>query len=94
MTTTAITAPVTTASTAPPAPPVVSPGDPSKPLVQIANNSISPRIVVDPSAGVIIQFLSSTGSVQSQIPSATIVAYLKAGLTSDGLHKVSPQSKA
>jgi len=48
---------------------------------------ISPRIVVDPSAGAIIQYLSNNGQVQLQIPSTTVVAYLRAGLTPDGLSK-------
>lgn len=59
----------------------------AKPLVAPSNSTISPRIVVDPSAGVIIQFLSSSGQVQNQIPSSTVVAYLRAGLTPDGLQK-------
>jgi hypothetical protein len=63
-----------------------------KPLVKPTSSTISPRIVVDPSAGVIIQFLSSTGQLQNQIPSSTVVAYLRAGLTPEGLSK--PQSQA
>jgi len=69
-----------------PAPSVVSQVS-AKPLTQPSSQSISPRIVVDPSAGVIIQFLSSNGQVQNQIPSTTVVAYLRAGLTPDGLQK-------
>ena len=45
---------------------------------------ISPRIVVDPLAGAITEYLNTSGQVQSQIPSAAVVAYLRAGLTSDG----------
>jgi hypothetical protein len=72
----------------PPAP-AASAVDPSitKPLAQPSNHTISPRIVVDPSAGVIIQFLSSNGQIQNQIPSSTVVAYLRAGLTPEGLQK-------
>ena len=55
------------------------------------DTSISPRIIVDPLAGEIIQFLSNTGQVQSQIPSSTVVAYLRAGLTSQGLSR--PQTE-
>jgi hypothetical protein len=45
---------------------------------------ISPRIVIDPSAGVITQYLNSNGDVQAQLPSITAVAYLRAGLARDG----------
>jgi hypothetical protein len=48
---------------------------------------ISPRIVVDPNAGVITQFLGANGDVKAQIPSVTAVAYLRAGLTAEGLNK-------
>jgi hypothetical protein len=65
----------------------------SKPLVGSSNTPISPRIVVDPLAGVITQFLSATGTVQSQIPSAAVVAYLRAGLTSSGQTKPTPESE-
>jgi len=51
------------------------------------DTSISPRIVDDPLAGQIIQVLNGTGQVQSQYPSATAVAYLRAGLTSQGFSK-------
>jgi len=50
-------------------------------------SGISPRIVVDAAAGPIIQYLNSNGSVASQIPSSTVVAYLRAGLTPEGLNK-------
>ena len=59
----------------------------NKPLAASASPGISPRIVVDPLAGPITQFLNSTGQVQSQIPSSAVVAYLRAGLTSQGLSK-------
>ncbi len=58
-----------------------------KPLSAPESLGISPRILVDPSAGAIIQYLSSNGQVQLQIPSSTVVAYLRAGLTPDGLSK-------
>jgi hypothetical protein len=48
---------------------------------------ISPRIVVDPLAGPITEFLSANGQIQAQTPSAAVVAYLRAGLTSSGLPK-------
>jgi hypothetical protein len=62
----------------------------TKPLVGGSSTPISPRIVVDPLAGVITEFLTSSGQVQSQIPSAAVVAYLRAGLTSDGEVKQTP----
>jgi hypothetical protein len=73
-----------------------STNDTSKPLTADSNTSISPRIVVDPLAGVITQFLSSTGQVESQIPSSAVVAYLRAGLQADGLAKpaVTPKPQA
>jgi len=64
-----------------------------KPLVGSSNTPISPRIVVDPLAGVITQFLSTNGQVQSQIPSAAVVAYLRAGLTSSGQTKSTPETQ-
>jgi len=56
-------------------------------LAHDSDSPISPRIVVDPLAGPIIQVLTTSGEVQSQIPSATVVAYLRAGLTSSGFPK-------
>jgi hypothetical protein len=61
----------------------------SKPLTQANSTPISPRIVVDPLAGVITEFLNTNGQLQSQIPSAAVVAYLRAGLTPDGQTKPS-----
>ena len=49
--------------------------------------TISPRIVIDPIAGAITQFLNTSGQVEIQIPSAAVVAYLRAGLTSEGYGK-------
>lgn len=49
--------------------------------------SISPRIIDDPTAGIITQYLDSTGKVANQFPSTTVVAYLRAGLTSEGLSR-------
>lgn len=51
------------------------------------NVSISPRIIDDPTAGIITQFLDSSGKIASQFPSTTVVAYLRAGLTSEGLSR-------
>jgi hypothetical protein len=49
--------------------------------------SISPRIIDDPTAGVITQYLNSSGKVALQFPSTTVVAYLRAGLTAEGLSR-------
>jgi hypothetical protein len=59
------------------------------PSVGVSDSSapISPSIVVDPLAGPITEFLSANGQIQAQIPSAAVVAYLRAGLTSSGLPK-------
>ncbi len=59
----------------------------TKSLVQPPDPGVSPRLVSDPSAGVIIQYLNSDGTVQSQIPSTAVVAYLRAGLTAQGLSR-------
>ena len=48
----------------------------------------SPHVIQDPSAGFITEYLSANGSqIISQTPSAVTVAYLRVGLTADGLHK-------
>jgi len=53
-----------------------------------ASNVHSPRLIDDPSAGFITEYLSANGSqVIYQTPSAVTVAYLKLGLTADGLTK-------
>ena len=57
------------------------------PIPQSSLSSISPRITVDPVAGVITQYLDSTGKVTSQYPSTVVIAYLKAGLTAQGYSK-------
>jgi hypothetical protein len=68
------------------APAVTQPATPAV-GVSDSNTPISPRIVVDPLAGPITEFLSSNGQIQAQFPSATVVAYLRAGLTSSGFAK-------
>jgi len=48
--------------------------------------TISPRLVYNAAAGVIVtEFLSSAGQIQVQLPSKVAVAYLQAGLTQQGL---------
>ena len=48
----------------------------------------NPKVILDPSAGFITEYLSANGSeVVSQSPSAITVAYLRLGLTADGLTK-------
>jgi len=45
------------------------------------------RVLFDPQAGLINQYLNSKGGIETQIPSSVVVAYLRAGLTADGLTK-------
>lgn len=46
---------------------------------------MSPRLVTDATTGVVItQFLGTNGAVQTQLPSAAAVAYLRVGLTATG----------
>lgn len=47
----------------------------------------SPRLSIDPVVGVIVQFLNSNGSVESQSPTFAAEAYIRAGLTPDGFSK-------
>jgi hypothetical protein len=65
----------------------------TKPLIPTSSAGISPRIVVDPLAGVITEFLNSNGQIQSQIPSSAVVAYLRVGLAADGQAKADPFAK-
>ena len=44
----------------------------------------SPRIKVDPTVGVILEFIGNAGQVEAQTPSFAAVAYLRAGLTREG----------
>jgi hypothetical protein len=48
------------------------------------SNGPSPRVTIDPAAGVILQFLDSRGQTTFQSPAVAAVAYLRAGLTSEG----------
>jgi hypothetical protein len=51
----------------------------------------NPRVIQDPRAGFITEYLNGNGTlVVSQTPSAVTVAYLQQGLTSDGLPKQLP----
>jgi hypothetical protein len=78
----------TQSATAPVAPPVAT-SAPAATAVPLAPQVLSPtqRIVFDPQAGLIDQYLNSKGNLESQIPSSVVVAYLRAGLTADGLTK-------
>ena len=66
------------------------PSSSSTPLV--ASTSVlvqNPRVVFDPSAGFITEYLSSNGGqVVSQTPSAITVAYMRQGLDPDGTPKL------
>jgi hypothetical protein len=47
----------------------------------------NPRVVQDPTAGYITEYLGSNGQIISQTPSAITVAYLRNGLLPDGTPK-------
>lgn len=49
--------------------------------------SFSSKLIVDPLAGVITEFLDGQGNIRNEIPSTTVIAYLKAGLTAQGYSK-------
>ena len=52
----------------------------------VVSAPISPRMMEDPVAGVMIaQYLSSDGNVTNQFPSSAVVAYLRSGLSATGL---------
>jgi hypothetical protein len=49
---------------------------------------INPRLRFDAPSGVVVtEFLKNGKDVQSQVPSAAALAYLRAGLQADGLSK-------
>jgi len=53
---------------------------------ETSQQPISPRISEDSLSGTIVtQFTSSNGEVSQQVPSAAALAYLRAGLTAQGL---------
>lgn len=74
-------------TSAPTAPAAIAPVTaPREPVVDNGfGSSAVPRVQLDPTAGVILEFLDSEGEVQTQTPSFVVVAYLRAGLTRDGL---------
>jgi len=54
----------------------------------VAANVRNPQIVQDPAVGFITQYLNTTtGQVVAQAPSALAVAYMRQGLSADGLSK-------
>lgn len=61
-----------------------SPAAPSETTANIPGSPGSPRIKVDPTVGVILEFIGNSGQVVAQSPSFAAVAYLRAGLTSEG----------
>jgi hypothetical protein len=90
------TGPIATATQAAVAPSALTNVASPKTFVQSQTVSISPRIIDNASAGVIVtEYLDSSGKVVSQNPSSTVIAYLRAGLTAQGLSKhpfVSPEA--
>jgi len=86
---TAPAAPVPAASIAPTSAAASATPAPAAGLLQ------NPKVLLDPSAGFITEYLSANGSqVISQTPSAITVAYLRLGLTADGLSKQEPTHTA
>jgi hypothetical protein len=56
---------------------------------------ISPRIREDAAAGTIVtEFVGSNGQVSQQVPSAAALAYLRAGLTAQGVPVETPADTA
>lgn len=49
--------------------------------------TFSQRFRNDPQAGLILEYLSDKGQLVSQVPSQTVVAYLRAGLTAEGVKR-------
>jgi hypothetical protein len=51
----------------------------------------NPRIIQDPMAGVITEYMNiASGQVISQAPSVIAVAYLRQGMSADGMSKQNP----
>jgi len=68
--------------------PVVDIVSSAKDNVDVATQTapLSPRMTSDPAAGVIVmEYLSDDGSMTMQLPSRTVVAYLRSGLSEAGL---------
>ena len=80
--------------------------NPSPPLVPLSSGDTAvssatpiqnPRIIQDPTAGFITQYMSVNGNtLVTQVPSVVTVAYLRLGLSADGtpLHKDGVKSVA
>jgi len=77
-------------------PPSAAPTTPVSAAAVVSNASggvASPHAVIDASTGVVVQqYLNTDGTLQSQSPSSAVIAYLRAGLTPDGLSKASISS--
>ena len=53
----------------------------------MASAPLSPRMRADPVAGVLIaEYLTTDGKPQMQFPSTTVVAYLRSGLSENGMN--------
>lgn len=60
--------------------------------LQSQSHHISPSLRVDPIAGVVItEYFNSDGEVQTQIPSAASLAYLRVGMTASGVSSAEEQ---
>lgn len=55
---------------------------------------INPRLRYDAVSGVVItEFLDQTGGIQAQSPSTAVLAYLRAGLSKDGLNRADDETQ-
>ena len=64
------------------------------PAASTSATPISPRLRYDAVSGVVItEFLDHSGAVQAQAPSSAVMAYLRAGLSKDGLDKQVTEEK-
>lgn len=61
--------------------------DPQATAAQNAAATFSQRFRNDPQAGLILEYLGDNGQLVSQVPSQTVVAYLRAGLTAEGVKR-------
>lgn len=67
---------------------VLSTATETQPKTVSSTVPVSPHMVLDPSAGVMIsEYYNASGNLQSQIPSAAAVSYLRMGLSSSGAPK-------
>lgn len=55
-------------------------------IESVVSAPLSPRMKADPEAGVmVLEYISDNGDMTMQVPSRTVVAYLRSGLSEAGL---------